>query len=180
MGEIKSTLDLVMEKTKHLSQSSEEKKAQRRKDIENRLRGMLQKYQDKVISLEHLQRDYEGLKAEFNLPNHTLLAGQVIDRLDPDGDNRALFEALDHCCNLDSSGLANLINEYQATVQTAAGNRREAVKETLAQKYKIAGDAVVPNLAADEDWQHEARKLLSVVEEKLSREKERLAAKAKN
>jgi len=81
MGEIKSTLDLVMEKTKHLSQSSEEKQAQRRKDIENRLRGMLQKYQDKVISLEHLQRDYEGLKAEFNLPNHTFLAGQVIDRL---------------------------------------------------------------------------------------------------
>lgn len=41
MGEIKSTLDLVLERTKHLSQTSEEKQAQTQKDIENRRNGML-------------------------------------------------------------------------------------------------------------------------------------------
>ena len=39
MGEIKSTLDLVLEKTKHLTQSSAEKQAQIRKDIEIRING---------------------------------------------------------------------------------------------------------------------------------------------
>ena len=43
MGEIKSTLDLVLEKTKHLSQSSDEKQAQIRKDVEIRIKGILQK-----------------------------------------------------------------------------------------------------------------------------------------
>ena len=37
MGEIKSTLDLVLEKTKHLSQSSEEKQPQIRKEVEIRI-----------------------------------------------------------------------------------------------------------------------------------------------
>ena len=174
MGEIKSTLDLVMEKTKHLSQSSEEKHAQRRKDIENHLRGMLQKYQDKAISLEHLQRDYERLKAEFSLPDHTLLAGRVIDRLDPDGDNRDLIEVLEHCCNLNSRGLADLIQHHQAEVQTAAQSRMKTLKESLAQNHKISGSAVVPNLEADEDWQKKAQELASACQEKLSQEKERL------
>lgn len=177
MAEIKSTLDLVMEKTKHLSQSSEEKHAQRRKDVENRLRGMLQKYHDKVISLEHLQRDYEGLKAEFNLPDHTFLAGQVIDRLEPDGDNRALLEALEHCCNLDPRGLADLIKRYQAEIQTAAQSRMKALKERLVKRHDISGSAVVPNLETDEDWQHQARDLASDVKEKLSQERERLVGK---
>ena len=74
MGEIKSTLDLVLEKTKHLSQSSEEKQAQIQKDIENRVNGILQKYLDGLFSLEQLQRDYDALKAEFNLPENTILA----------------------------------------------------------------------------------------------------------
>ena len=42
MAEIKSTLDLVMERTRHLSQSTAEKEAQRRGDFEKRLQGLLQ------------------------------------------------------------------------------------------------------------------------------------------
>ena len=75
MGEIKSTLDLVLEKTKHLSQSSDEKQSQIRKDIEMRINGLLQKYQDGVSSLEQLQRDYEALKTEYKLTDNTIMAG---------------------------------------------------------------------------------------------------------
>ena len=38
MGEIKSTLDLVLEKTKNLTLSSEEKESQKQKEIENRIK----------------------------------------------------------------------------------------------------------------------------------------------
>jgi len=110
MGEIKSTLDLVLEKTKHLSQSSEEKQAQTQKDIENRINGMLQKYLDGLFSLEQLQRDYEALKAEFNLSENNILTSEVINRLDPGLNNLVLFEVLEHCCHLDSGGIADVIN----------------------------------------------------------------------
>jgi hypothetical protein len=57
MGEIKSTLDLVMEKTKDLTLSSEEKKAQKQKEIENRIKGLLQKYQDGFLSKSELKTE---------------------------------------------------------------------------------------------------------------------------
>ena len=60
MGEIKSTLDLVLEKTRHLSQSSGEKQAQTQKDTDNRINGMLQKYLD-----EQWRREAQALNSAF-------------------------------------------------------------------------------------------------------------------
>ena len=174
MGEIKSTLDLVLEKTRHLSQSSEEKQAQTQKDTDNRINGMLQKYLDGLFSIEQLQRDYEALKTEYKLTDNTIMAGQVINRLDPGLDNRTLFEVLEHCCHLDSGGIADIINEYQTGYHTAAHSRMETLKESLAQKYIISGSAVVPNLEADEQWRREAQALNSAFEQKLNQEKDRL------
>ena len=177
MGEIKSTLDLVLEKTRHLSQTSEEKRAQAKKDTENRINGLVQKYVDGLFSIEQLQRDYEKFKAELKLPNHSTLAGQVINRLDPGQDNRALFDVLDQCCHLDTGGLADVIQEYQAGYHTAAQRRMETLKESLAQKHAISGSAVVPNLETDEKWQRDAQEMLSAVKEELDQKKERLLTK---
>ena len=174
MGEIKSTLDLVLEKTRHLSQTSEEKRAQAKKDTESRINGLLQKYMDGLFSIEQLQRDYEKFKAELKLPNHSALAGLVISRLDPAQDNRALFDVLDQCCHLDSSGLADVINEYQASYHTAAHSRMETLKESLAQKHAISGSAVVPNLASDEKWHQEAGAMNSNIKDRIHQEKDRL------
>jgi hypothetical protein len=174
MGEIKSTLDLVLEKTKHLKQSSEEKQARAQRDVEDRIKGMLQKYQDGVSSLEKLQRDYEALKTEYKLTDNTIMAGRVINRLDPDLDNRALFEVLEHCCHLDSGGIKGAINDHRDAYLTAAQSRMATLKEGLAQKYLISGSAVVPNLESDEKWHLEAQAMNSVFEQKLNQEKDRL------
>ena len=169
MGEIKSTLDLVLEKTRHLSLSSEERQAQTQKDIEKRIKGILQKYQDGLYSLEQLQREYDTLKAEVSLSDNISLAGEVINRLDPGLDNHALFDVLEHCCHLDYGGLADVVNEYQEGCQTAAQNRTEKLKESLAQQHSISGSAIVPNLETDKKWHREAQELRSRFEEGLSR-----------
>ncbi len=174
MGEIKSTLDLVLEKTKHLSQSSAEKQAQVRKDIEMRINGLLQKYQDGVVSKAQLQRDFEALKTEFNLSENNIMANEVIDRLDPDLDNRVLLEVLEDCCHLDSGGIKGAINDHRDAYLTAAQSRMATLKEGLAQKYFISGSAVVPNLEADEQWRQEAREIHSGYEDQLNRVKDNL------
>jgi hypothetical protein len=167
-------LDLVLEKTKHLSQSSAEKQAQIRKDIEMHINGLLQKYQDGVVSKAQLQRDYEALKAEYKLTDNTILAGHVINRLDPDLDNRVLLEVLEDCCHLDSGGIKGAINDHRDAYLTAAQSRMETLKESLAQEYFISGSAVVPNLEADEQWRREAQAMNSVFKQKLNQEKDRL------
>ena len=67
MAEIKSTLDLVMEKTKNLSLSSEERQAQKSKEIESRLRGLLQKFKDQALSADKFKSEYQKLKKDYNL-----------------------------------------------------------------------------------------------------------------
>ena len=171
MGEIKSTLDLVMEKTRHLSQTDEEKKIQKQKDIANRLNGLLQKYQDSVLSLGQLQREYENFRTELNLTDHSALADNVIRRLNPDLDNAVLFDVLEHCCQLDYSGLADAVDNYQTDCRKAAQRRMAPIKERLKGEYHISGSAVVPNLDSDDEWQRETMRLRSEYEEKISRER---------
>ena len=54
MGEIKSTLDIVMEKTQNLSLSTEERQEQHNIEIVKRIKGLLQKYQDQTLSKNDL------------------------------------------------------------------------------------------------------------------------------
>ena len=61
MGEIKSTLDIIMEKTKGLTMSEEEKEAFQKKETEGKVRGFLQRYLDCVIDLERLKAELLGL-----------------------------------------------------------------------------------------------------------------------
>ena len=62
MAEIKSTLDLVMEKTKNLSLSDEERREQKNKEIGSRIRGLLNKFKDEAISLDRFNSEYQVLK----------------------------------------------------------------------------------------------------------------------
>ena len=71
MGEIKSTLDLVMEKTRHLSLSSAEKQKQKSIEIENRIKDLLQKYEDQIVSTDNLKTEFDKIKTEFSLSDDT-------------------------------------------------------------------------------------------------------------
>ena len=66
MGEIKSTLDLVMEKTRHLTLSQKEKEEQKQIEVNKRLKGLLQKYQDNLLRKEGTTGTRTG-KLEENL-----------------------------------------------------------------------------------------------------------------
>ena len=173
MGEIKSTLDLVMEKTKHLSLSDEEKKNQKQIESEKRINGLLQKYRDQVLSMEQLYTEYDRLKKELNLPDDTGLVNQIIDKIDLTADNRLLLALLNNLCDSGTEGIETLLGEFQEEFNSAASYRMLELREGLAQKHSIFGSAVVPNLQADDAWQAEAGALRARFAEKLEGEKEK-------
>jgi hypothetical protein len=177
MGEIKSTLDLVLEKTRHLTLSSEEKQEQTQKEIEKRIKGLLQKYQDGILPDKQLQIDYEKLKNDSNLSDNNILISEIINRLNPDQDNQSLLEILEECCSTNSATIKAVINDYRDTYHKAVGTRMGRLKENLAQKYFISGSAVVPNLETDEQWRREAQEIRSGYEDQLDRVKDSLLEK---
>ncbi len=174
MGEIKSTLDLVMEKTKHLSLSDEEKQTQKKVEREKRVNGLLQKYQDQVISIEQLHTEYARLKQELNLPDDSFLVHQTMNKIDPTGDNRLLLELLNQFCSSGIDRIDSILSEFQDELNSLSSYRMLELREELAGKYSISGSAVVPNLEADDAWQAEAGEIRSRFEEKLEAEKDQI------
>lgn len=67
MAEIKSTLDLVMEKTKNLNLSSEEINEQTDKEIQGKLNGLLQKYKDGFLVREKLERELATIQKKYGI-----------------------------------------------------------------------------------------------------------------
>ena len=87
MAEIKSTLDLVMERTRHLTMSTEERAGQQKKDFEKKLNGLLQQYEDKVLALDELMERISALKADQHLDDDLSVASAVVQRIQPGMDN---------------------------------------------------------------------------------------------
>ena len=178
MGEIKSTLDLVLEKTKNLTLSSEEKEEQKQKEIEKRIKGMMQKYQDGILSQNKLLTDYEILKKDYNISRNNTLIIEITNRIEPDQDNQPLLEVLQECCALDTAAIETIIENFRKTYLTASQNRMEGLKEDLARQYKITGSAVLPNLYADKQWRQKTREMRAGYEGQLNRVKDNLLEKA--
>ncbi len=178
MAEIKSTLDLVMEKTKNLSLSNEEKLEQKNKEIESRIRGLLQKFKDEAISFERFNSEYQVLKKEYSLmgTGNEHLIKEICDQIELAKDNQALFDLLAELKVSDFEGLSSVLQKFQIVNDTAARERRKIVKEQLAKTHFISGSAVVPNLEIDDEWREKTGQIRAEFEAKLNQAKTKLLA----
>ena len=177
MGEIKSTLDIVMEKTKHLILSNEERDKQKAAEIEKKIKGLLQKYQDQTLSKDRLSAEYEQLKKEYHLSDDSRFMSEVFLKLDPDKDNQPFLVLLKDMCEGNTQEIESLLNDYQDELNSAASYKMVELRENLAQKHFISGSALVPNLEADAEWQAEAAELRAKFGKLLNEAKGKLESK---
>ena len=178
MGEIKSTLDLVMEKTKNLSFSDEERRGQKNKEIGSRIRGLLNKFQDGAISFDRFNSEYQLLKKEYSLKEkgNAHLIKEICGQIELGKDNQALFDLLAEFKVTDFEGLISVLQEFQTVRNTAARERGKILKDQLAKAHFISGSAVVPNLENDDDWRNEAGEISAEFDVKLNQAKTKLLA----
>lgn len=151
MAEIKSTLDLIMEKTKNLTMTEDEKKALQKKEWEGKVRALLQKYRDGSMNLEEIKGAIESSQATF--PNlRTIFKEEILKHIQPEDDNEVLLELLRELTEIDVRYVERLIEAFRNRLTEHAVLRRETLKKTLEQK-KIYGSSIVPNLDHDREWQ---------------------------
>jgi hypothetical protein len=151
VGEIKSTLDLVMEKTKGLTLSEEEKQQRMRQEYKDLLRGLLQKYQDRKLNLEQTRKEFEKLKKRGEGIDSAMVL-ETFGRIQPGEDNPPLISLLREFFQMYVSRLESILKNYERSIRSAAENRAAEVGKDLSQIHFVNGSAVVPNLEADGDW----------------------------
>lgn len=151
MGEIKSTIELVMERTRNLTMTEEERKNTREKEWSDKARGWVRKYLDGMVALPTVKSNLDLIERE--LPSlKEVLQDELRSHLQWDGDNERVLALFPELLGVGVEPFAALIAEYRTLVKSEWERRREALREALQEKA-ISGPAVVPNPAADESWQ---------------------------
>jgi hypothetical protein len=151
MGEIKSTLDIIMEKTKGLTMTDEEKKRFQKKAVEGKARGLIQKFLDRYLDREGLEREIAGLDKQQQILVREALRREGLARVDADADNTKLFELLENTVGFETAPIRKMLSEFSGELAQMRVDREKRMLERFAERG-ISGSAIIPNVNADPGW----------------------------
>jgi len=172
MAEIKSTLDLVMEKTKHLSLSEEEREAQEVEESKKTIRGILQRYLDRIITKEELLASLNRLREASDIDCDPLFIEETTSRVTLIGSNHRLLELLSADYGIDVSAMESAVKDYGDAARALMKQKRETAKEDLFDNHQVSGTAVLPNMEADPSWVEDSQLLSEQFGKRMAEAKE--------
>jgi len=160
MAEIKSTLDLVMERTRHLRMTEEDKRKQAAAAFKEAVSRLARKYLDGQISLDKLQAELNQL--EGGASGREEAAAEIGRRIDPYADNTLLLDLIKNGLGFDISRIEAILHHFRETVHSEEDQAVERVRADLLKKG-IFGNAVIPGLEADKGWASKRKEMLETV-----------------
>jgi len=151
MGEIRSTLDIIMEKTEGLTMTEEEKKELQRRELAGKARGIIQKYVDGIIDLERVNVEMASAgKGNEGLFRRAVIEGSM-GYLAPGQDNEAILQVLENTAGIDTQSMRRVLVAFQDRMDEEKNTRENTLRTELNEKG-IWGSSVIPNLEADSEW----------------------------
>jgi anti-anti-sigma regulatory factor len=177
MAEIKSTLDLVMEKTRHLTLTEDERDKQEKYALAQKINGLLQRYLDGSLPLESFKRRIGEFGNEHGTRVKEAAAKEILNRVALATDNEAMLLLLSSLFNIDCQNIGQILAGYEHNRQAKEQLRMAELKQHLATTQSIQGSAVIPNLDLDAVWRERVEMLRELFDPKLTIEKNRIEAR---
>jgi hypothetical protein len=174
MGEIKSTLDLVMQKTRHLSMTPEEKAAQEKASVQKKIKGLVLKYKTSAIRKDVFLDEVRLMRENGDPSMDGEIKKVILEQVTLKGDGAGFLEILTALFDVEVSPLTLIIDDYQSAGKTSRKESAQRILTTLREEKKISGSAVVPNLAADIKWVRAEEALNAKFSGRLERQKRSL------
>ncbi len=157
MAEIKSTMDIIMEKTKNLSLTEEEKEANNRKEAQKKVKGLLTRYWDRMMDLDALISNLNKLGNINKKELKEIALQEGLAALDPETDNHLSLAFLEQATDMDMAKVQALIAEFQSDLKKAKDNWSTGQLHRIHDKG-VSGSAVLPNPNGDPEWKAFAQK----------------------
>ena len=155
MGEIKSTWDIVMEKTKGLKVTSRDRERIKKGELTSKINAIFHRYMDGPGNEVYLRKELEGLRIEEGKIVKRELLLLLLDSIDLSKDNRKVITGIE---TLKGKPVAKtverlrlLASEYKASRDERAREIEGIFRRRLA-AMGISGSAVQPNLEGKRDW----------------------------
>ncbi|HOE18253.1 MAG TPA: hypothetical protein PLX02_11665 [Syntrophorhabdaceae bacterium] len=182
MAEIKSAIELAMEKTKGMGMDERERESFARKDIENRIRAILRRYYEEMTDSEGVQKELGAIEGDPEMKKGVLF-DLLIEGFDVKGDNDKIF-SLFHLAGIGlDKRLGAELEELQRGFAREMEKRKMIIGSRIEDKLKkvgIGGNGVEPNIEAWDEWQEAVDDVAHAFSERLEEWKKRLAEKINN
>jgi len=177
MSEIKSAIELAMEKTKGLGMGEEERELFARKDVENKVRAILRRYQEGMIDDYGVKKELNNIDGDENLKAGALF-NALIEEFDVTGDNKKIF-SLFHLtgCGLDERPGVEL-EALQENFSREMEKRRTVIAARIDDKLRargITGSGIEPNIEEWDEWKETLDEVACAFGERVDEWKKRLA-----
>jgi hypothetical protein len=181
MAEIKSTLELAMERTKRLAISNEEKREIKQKEIAQRATSLSNRYIEEHLSVSDILKEIERMEEGTAIAVKDFLLSRWIGSLSLNGESERLVKGIEslkdqhHGVDDVKRRLLYLISQYQ-------GERKDVEKEVSIQAIEalkregIYGSAVEPPIEEEEFFRSKIEELKGKYESRLREIKEELRA----
>jgi hypothetical protein len=152
MAEIKSTIDLIMERTKSLAASPQERESYQRQEREKRIRGLVQRLLDDNITLDGVKDELAKEKKNGSAAEVTeLLKNALAGHVDAEADNERLFRFVKELVGISLDRLGETLTTCRKESASWKAVLAERQKKDL-ESRGISGPAVLPNAEADPQW----------------------------
>ena len=177
MGEIKSTLELAMERTRKLAITQEEKEEIKRQELLKKATGLCHRYMEGRVPLHEILRQIERMADQEKSKVKKVLLSQWVEALSLESDHERLFDGIESLRGMKVSGLREkfqlLVSEYQVErKKTEQDIERQAIEELKTEG--IFGTAVVPRLEGNPKWRECTQAMTALFRKRVEEVKEAL------
>jgi hypothetical protein len=162
MGEIKSTLELAMERTKHFAISKKEKEEMKQKEVLQKATSLFHRYREGHLSLNEVLKEIERMERRTATTVKEYLLSHWIDALSLDDDDEGIFKGIESLKGRSGDEVKqkfySLLSQYLGEKEKLKEEARVQFTEVL-RKDGICGGAVEPKLEGSELWKKENENL---------------------
>ncbi len=179
MAEIKSTLELALERTKQIAISDEERQEIKQKEVLEKVSALSHRYREGTSPLHEILKEIEKMDEKIRPWVKKTLLDQWIEALSWNDEGGRLMKGIESLKqrNLDKmkQRFDELLFLYRDEMEGMKRRVRSQLMEIL-RKEHISGSAVEPKLEGSELYKKKVEKLDQTYREKLEELKEELKA----
>ena len=177
MAEIKSTLELALERTKKMAISEKEKEEIKQKKLLEKAKALFHRYREGHALLSELRKEIERMDDKTSAAVKDSLLSQWIDALSLKDEDERLIKGIEWLKNgrLEETRerFRHLSSQYREETEKIRQETRTQLVEAL-KREGIAGSAIEPNVEGDLLWKEAVEKLDHLYGEKLEEIRKRL------
>ena len=151
MGEIRSTMDIIMEKTKGLTMTDEEKAELKQHELTGKIKGFMQKFFDNSINLDRLRTESAVLREEQQEMFDQIIKEEATKRIELEGNNEPVFNILESTTSMDLAPTQKILADFEQRLKNERKVHEQALRDKLKEKG-VYGSAILPNIKMDPEW----------------------------